>query len=361
MGWGGMGKGWGGMDGWAMDAWGGMDGCWGGGKGGGWGGDKGAGWGGGKGGGVGWKKEKEAEPWVPTATWNMEGLNEALSEALQPFMAEETEWSLDDCVEKIQQKIYKQSKKFAKDERGLERQKATPAKALVEEFVESVMGAISGMCEGKSWFAKADFTAPMLIATIYTFRHGKLFARVLGPKLESLIEEGLFKYREEERVQKAMWEAVEASGVQDAYKKKAITHLLKAFDESFLKAPFGSTTAETPELCLLQDFVKGWMADFAGRSWDVLENGVGAKTPDERVLFVTVLFQNLTDPAVACVPADIAAALEGKLPATPWDFIARCAEEVFVDMNMGATKAAAETAAAAAAAAPAAKKPKTAE
>merc|ERR1719262_1306548 len=124
--------------------------------------------------------------------------------------------------------------------------------------------------------------------------------------IEKHIEEGVFKWQEEERIQKCFWEAVDTSGVQEKYKKKASNHLQKAFDEAYLKAPYGKCTGDTPEISLLMDFVQGWIAEFVQRAWDVLENGVGAGSKDEQILFVTVLFQNLCDPNVACVPYEIA-------------------------------------------------------
>ena len=49
------------------------------------------------------------------------------------------------------------------------------------------------------------------------------------------------------------------------------------------KAPYGTTSNESPELAVLQDFVKGWMSDFIGKGWDVLENGLSDGSKDAQV------------------------------------------------------------------------------
>merc|ERR1712039_78245 len=97
--------------------------------------------------------------------------------------------------------------------------------------------------------------------------------RTLAPMIERYISEGLFKFAEEERVQKAIFAAVVSAGVKETHHKKACTHLQKAYDDAHIKAPYGTTAAETAELSMLQDFVKGWMAEFINRGWDILENG----------------------------------------------------------------------------------------
>lgn len=258
------------------------------------------------------------------------GLQEAMTAAFLPFEAEDPSTTVDEMVKKTVQRITKQNIKFAKDERASQRGTAVQAKCLIEEYVDAVMGAISGAFYEKEWFTRVELTTPLLISALHTFKTAKIFTRTLGPQIEKHVEEAIFKFHEEERVLKCMWAAVEESGLQEAYKKKASTHLQKSYDEAFLKAPYGTSAGDTPELGILQDFVKGWMSDFVGRAWDVLENGMGEK--DEQLLFVTVLFQNLTDPAVACLPSDIVASLEGNIPASPWDYIGRTTEEVFQEV-----------------------------
>lgn len=277
---------------------------------------------------------------VPVAVdWGIPGFDEALVEALAPFNGQDPQWNLEEMKNKIGQKIAKASKKFATDERVSQRGTATHAKALIEDFVDAAMGAVSAGCYDRPWFLKVNFAGPLLAAVLHTFQGAKIFTRTLAPMLERHVEEGLFKWAEEERLQRVMWEALAASGVKESYQKKANQHLQKAYDEAHIKAPYGSTTAELPQLALLQDFVKGWMSDFVGRAWDVLAHGVGSgsATRDEQILFLTVLFQNLT--AAACLPHDLTVLIETP-PPSPWAFIAVSAEAVFAEIDVAEEQAA---------------------
>merc|ERR1712048_208826 len=86
-----------------------------------------------------------------------------------------------------------------------------------------------------------------------------------------------------------VWETVENSGLPSQYYKKCNQHLLKAYDDSHINAKYGESQAENPNMGMLQDFVKGWMAEFVGRAWDILENGVGAR--DEQMNFIPNSFR----------------------------------------------------------------------
>merc|ERR1712139_611501 len=81
---------------------------------------------------------------------------------------------------------------------------------------------------------------------------------------------------------------------------------------------------------LLQDFIKGWMTEFIGRAWDVLENGVGGR--EEQINFVTNLFQTLAHPERSCLPHDLVAALQ-EHPMANWPFIAETCHTIFVEME----------------------------
>lgn len=268
--------------------------------------------------------------------WAPDGLTEALVAALAPIMAEENEWTLEDTVKKMSQKIMKSSNKFLKDERSSQRGSATQAQGFVEDFVEDVMNGLSGACYEKPWFPKVDFLGPLAITAPQVFEKAKIFNRTLAPTLDRFLEEAIVKWSEEERVQKAFWDSVVSCGVQESHHKKANQHLIKSYDEAHFHAPYGTTQAETLELAMLQDFVKGWMREFIMKGWDVLQNGCGATTPDDMVRVVTVLFQTLTAPEVACVPSSILSAMGGALPASPWPFIAATAEELFNEVTTGA-------------------------
>jgi len=268
------------------------------------------------------------------------GFNEALNEALLPCVHLDPSGDLEEMKAKVAQKIVKAAQKMGADERLSARGSSTQAKALIEEFVESAMGAVSAGLYDRDWLFKANFAGPMLAATLYTFRSAKIFTRTLRPMIEQYVEAGLFLWNEEERIQKAMWDAIVATGVKESHRKKANSHLAKAYDEAHLRAPFGSSLADTPELGQLQDFVRGWMSEFVRRGWDILENGIGsgAVTRDEQVLFVTVLFQTLTDAGNACLPHDLTSQIVTP-PPSPWPYIATCAEAVFAEVAVAEEQA----------------------
>merc|ERR1712151_717932 len=78
--------------------------------------------------------------------------------------------------------------------------------------------------------------------------------------------------------------------------------------------------AETPEIGLVQDFVKGWMEDFCGRAWNALNEGVG-EDQEEQYAFLTTLFQHLTDPEQCCLPFELVSQ-PGAMPPENWSFVA---------------------------------------
>jgi hypothetical protein len=283
-----------------------------------------AGKGGGKGGDKGKAVAVAGETGIP-------GLQEALMEALAPVAHMDSQWDIDEMVKRVHSYFTKAAKKYETDERAAGRGTAVQAQALIEEFVSTALGAVGAACYEKVWFTEADFSGALMVTAMYTFRGGKLFCRTLGPVLKRYVDDGVFRYREEERIQKAMWDAVSISGLAEGYQKKAAKHLQLAYDEAHMSAPYGSTSASTPEMGLVQDFVKCWMTEFVSRSWDVLENGVvGGK--DEQFAFMTTLFQYLTDPDRSCLPHDLTAQLEAPPPES-WGFIGELAMKIFTDME----------------------------
>ncbi|CAK0848872.1 unnamed protein product [Prorocentrum cordatum] len=124
------------------------------------------------------------------------------------------------------------------------------------------------------------------------------------------LETSVAQFREEQRVEKAVWDCIEQTGVKKSYTQKAFDKLTRSYDVAHFKAPYGTNAAETPELGMLQDFVQGWMFEFVKNAHDVLNSGVAGEgssrtSRDEQVLFVTVLFQNLCDSKNACLPSDL--------------------------------------------------------
>jgi len=274
--------------------------------------------------------QMQAQGQVSNKGWGIQGLEESLAEALLPFADEEP--NADDIIKKIEPKVRKVADKFSKDERATQRGTATQAKSLIEELVEALMSSISGTCYEKSWFSRADFTQPMVIVVLHTFSQAKIFTRTLAPDIVKHVQEGIYKWQEEERITKSMWDAVVAVGVPSGHQKKANQHLMKSYDDAHFKSPYGSSPSDSEELSVLQDFVKGWMSEFIGRGWDVFENGMGATTKDAQIIFMTQLFQHLCDPGVNCLPYGITTALGG-LPSAPWEFIAEAASLVIEGAN----------------------------
>lgn len=305
------------------------------GKGGGGGGWAGWGKGGGNGGGGGgWGKKKNgaaAEAQVPAGPYDpgYPGLTEALAEVLAPHAALDTEWTLEEMQKKIAQKFTKAGSKFWKDERFTARGTASLAKVVVEDFVETVLSSISTSCYDKAWLGQVDFGPPLKIATMYVFATAKVVSRTLAPQMDALVEEAIFKWQEEQRIEQAIWDSVAAAGVHETHLKKARQHLSKAYDEAHFKAPYGTSDAASHEEQLLKDFTRGWIVEFLGKAWDVLESGTTATSRDEQVLFLTVLFQSLTDPANCCIPQDIVNTLATGMPAHPWPFVAEAVEAAF--------------------------------
>merc|ERR1712176_546414 len=88
---------------------------------------------------------------------------------------------------------------------------------------------------------------------------------------------------------------------------------------------------------MLQDFVKGWMTEFLTiASWDVMKYGIetsgGKPSKGEQILFLTILFQNLTDARNAALPHELTSLIETP-PPSPWAFIAECSENVFTEVE----------------------------
>jgi len=254
-----------------------------------------------------------------------EALTECLSLAIVEVCPEDSSDKIAELVKKMEPKLWKQSNKFGKDPRAQERCSAVKAKNLVEELIEACFGALSAAYYEDAWFDTIDLRPALFILVVQTWANTKVFSRTVLPAIDGYIESGIEKWRAEERNLKVFVDALKAAGVEDT--KKPAQLLSKAFDEAHTKAEFGTAEAETPELGMLQDFVKGWMQDFAHRGWDVIENGSGAQTQDEKVLFLTMLFQHLVDQKGACAPPELAAAA----PQAPWPYIATLSEAVFAE------------------------------
>merc|ERR1712136_733597 len=111
-------------------------------------------------------------------------------------------------------------------------------------------GAVSAGCYDKEWFLAADFSVPLYQAAKGTFCGGMLFRRTLAPTMKRYVDEALFRFREEERFSRCMYEVLGAAGLTDeTYKKKASKHMATAFEEAHTNSPYGTmVSALIPKL-----------------------------------------------------------------------------------------------------------------
>jgi len=270
------------------------------------------------------------EPPKPKRESFIIGVPEAVAEAMEPFQEMEVQWSPEETRQKIIAKLERAVSSHQNEERLQQRGSVTFAKVFIDDFVETIMNGLTTFLSDREWFHKVDFSGPILATILYCCKTARIFHRTLAPMIHIYVQESIATWREEERLAKVTWEVLEVCGVKDAYRKKANKHLMISFDDAHLKAPYGQTIGEHPAMAMVKDFVKGWMDDFVGRAWDIIENGTSASNENEQVLFVTVLFQHLCDPQMGCIPKEVVDQLEGGLPPSPWPYIASVAQEFFV-------------------------------
>mmetsp|Transcript_94042 Transcript_94042/g.166546 ORF Transcript_94042/g.166546 Transcript_94042/m.166546 type:complete len:348 (-) Transcript_94042:69-1112(-) len=268
-----------------------------------------------------------ANSWGSPAWPGIPGLHDALTESFMPYASIDPELGspekFRDFIRKVSQKIEKAAGKYTKDERLTVRsQTNTAAKLIIEEFCDACMGSMSQSCWEKDWFPKVDVTEPLALACSHILKDTKVCTRLVTPLMRNYVDEGIFKYREEERIEKAFWSAVENAGALESHKKKAVKNLSTSYDEAFCKANYGQFPTEPAGLGLIQDFVFFWISDFMSRSYDVLTNGLpNGHAMDVQKLFITTLFQELCIPENCCVPYDLLSQVEN-MPPAPWSFIA---------------------------------------
>lgn len=250
------------------------------------------------------------------------GLGQVTTEAMKPIAHLDEEWTLEEIAWKVAGFIGRAACKYWESSDKRLEQKATVMQALsiIEEFAESAMLAIAGACCERTWFTEANFTTPLYHAAITTFEDNKKFlVRVVKPLIQRTIEDIVYRFKEEERIQKHMWDSVLHSGLPAQYHRKAFGHLQKSYDFAHMNADYGIGTGDTPEMGLVMDFTKCWMTTFASRSWLVLEQGI-SKDKEEQFAFLTTLFQHVTDPKRLCLPNDLVSQ-PGAMPPEAWSFV----------------------------------------
>merc|ERR1719263_32581 len=258
----------------------------------------------------------------PGGKVGIEGLRDAITRASEPHLSMEAQWDQNTMVNKLCLGIYKPTLKWYKENhRHQENGPPMMAQALIEEFTEKIMAALASQCYDKSWFHDIYLSEAIALAAISIFKGGALFKRTVAPIVVTHVDEAIFRYREEERQTRVMWEAVSAVGIKPDYLKKANKHLTTSFEAAHISAKYGTSPAITPELGMVQDFVQAWLSEFGQRAWDVLNNGLHVCTPEQQIAVVTALFQYLCNPHHSCLPCDLTRQLDTPPPEN-WYFVA---------------------------------------
>merc|ERR1719253_710457 len=256
----------------------------------------------------------------PGGIVGVEGLKDAITRAVEPHAPLENQWSKDDMINKLCMCIFKTSAKWYKeDPRHKDPGTAIQALALLEEFTEKIMKQLSNTCYNKPWFLEIYLSESVALAAINTFKGGPLFKRTVAPIIVTHVDEVIFRYREEERHERVMWDAVSSVGIKADYLKKANKHLQTSFEAAHISAKYGTSPAITPELGMVQDFVQAWIGEFGKRGWDCMNNGIHNPTQDMQIQVMTALFQYLCDPSHCCLPHDLVQQCQEK-PPPGWDF-----------------------------------------
>jgi hypothetical protein len=277
----------------------------------------------------------------PANSWGAEipGFKEALLETLTEVGVTADTEDVEEILKKCESAAQKSAKKFYNDERAGTKMTGSQCKAFLGEFIEAVMGAMTNSFYDKVWFEKVAWNGALLMLVANTFANGKIFTRLLKTDIMPFIDDGLLAWSEEERVTRQFWKAVEAGGIQAGnHQKKANLHLGKAYDEAHFNTPFGSQengSSLTPEVVMLQEFVKGWMSIFAQKAYSVLENGLEDCSPAGQSTALKAIFEVLMDPDSPCLPLS----LQPSLPSAPWSYLETAATEVIAELTAGGAAA----------------------
>merc|ERR1719247_2837696 len=175
-----------------------------------------------------------------------------------------------------------------------------------------------------------------MIQAMYTFKNAKILTRTLGPVLKKHIEEAQMRFRDEERLAKVMWDSIQISMISEAHQKSAYKQLMWAYDEAGMSAPYGSAGASSPEMGLVQDFIKYWITKFVGNSWESIVASVG-EGMQEQFMLVQGIFVNMLDPQNSVLPKDLTSQLDN-IPSAGWDFVADQAMEALTEMHENPAK-----------------------
>lgn len=257
------------------------------------------------------------------------GFKEALAESFQEAGVTSDLEDLEAIIKKCESSAQKQAKKFGNEERASSKMNSAECKSFLGEYIEAVMSAFSAFLYEKVWFDKVSFNGPLLMLVVNTFQNGKIFTRTLKTEIMPFIDDGLLAWSEEERILRQFYKALEAAGIPEKQQKKGNVHLLAAYDAAHFDAPYGTMESpdSTPEVAMLQEFVKGWMTHFLTKGYQALENGLQDFSPPSQVAALTSIFQTLMDTDSPCLPLCV----QPSLPPAPWAWIEECANEVVAE------------------------------
>jgi hypothetical protein len=246
------------------------------------------------------------------------GFDEAVTDALSPYSTVDMDMNVEEITKKVCQHMIKAGKKYQNDERMKELPSQAWAQELIEDFVTSAMTSLSTSLYDKIWLNQVDFANALMALALYHFKSAKIMSRTIRPVLKRYVDEAQARFREEERIDKIVWEIL-AIWVQDKnQQKKCYKHLMFAYDEAHMSAPYGSTVTTT-ELGWVQDFVKFWISQFVVRGWDVFVNTVGDGM-QEQFQLIQGIFSGVLDPSASILPADLTTQLEA-LPPDGMNFV----------------------------------------
>lgn len=265
------------------------------------------------------------------------GLDDAVTEALANWVGDMTDgMTVEDIFKKVCNALMKGGKKFYTDDRVKEIACVGGAEELIEDFVVAALGALNQACWDQPWVQQADFSNALLAVAMYNFKTAKVLCRTVKPRLKKYIEDAQLNVREEARIAKEMMTAVQLSGIAEKDLKTAYKHLTYSYDETFMAAPYGNTTAATSELALVQDFVKYWLIEFCAKSWDLIEATAGTSLQDQ-FNCVSAVFTYVCDPEHTVLPTELLNQLDAHPPAG-WPYVAELTMEVMREMNQNPAK-----------------------
>lgn len=171
------------------------------------------------------------------------------------------------------------------------------------------MASIQNTCYDRAWWGQVDFTGPLYAASIIIFKNTKLFHRTTGARFQIWIVDAFNRWCEDQRIEKTIWETVQALGMGKKHEKQVAAALGEAYDEAHAETTFIVPESANPDMVMLQDFIQYWFKDFVFRAWEVLNRAKMWEREQVKAV-VGALFQSLCNPEVKCLPHDLVASMD---------------------------------------------------